>query len=166
MPRNHGFPHSWSRFFWPATCRQDADAAVADRARCRSTSSASCRSHIRAASNRYDTLARNTLQFLSGRQEVIGKRSRLVANSSAKKNHSRRFIWLLDTISGTRRATIRVFRIDNLDVLDTLGLKPRQAFRYSLNESMPSPGDWKAEIELADVDRKTNAAVSQCGARD
>ncbi|HEX2477455.1 MAG TPA: cytochrome c biogenesis protein ResB, partial [Lacipirellulaceae bacterium] len=79
----------------------------------------------------YDTLARNTLQIISSRQQVD------VWNSDGKVTDGVPAIeWLLDAISGHPRADDhRVFRIENLEVLDTLGLEHRPVFwRYSVNE--------------------------------
>jgi ABC-type transport system involved in cytochrome c biogenesis permease subunit len=79
----------------------------------------------------YDTLARNSLQILSGRQEVG------VINEQGKVDSQLPAIrWLLDAISDVKRAgDHRVFRVENLDLLDALGLEHRPLFwRYSLNE--------------------------------
>jgi ABC-type transport system involved in cytochrome c biogenesis permease subunit len=79
----------------------------------------------------YDTLARNSLQILSGRQEVG------VLNTRGKvESHLSAIRWLLDAISGANGAgDHRVFRVENLDLLDALGLEHRPLFwRYSLNE--------------------------------
>ena len=71
----------------------------------------------------YDTMARNLLTVLSGKGEV--KQS---SNVPAIR-------WLLDVIADTRTAQeYRVIRIENLDVLQTLGLEPRDGFRYSIEE--------------------------------
>ena len=68
----------------------------------------------------YDTLARNSLQILSGRQEV-GVIDAQAAKSSTELPAIR---WLLDAISGADAADDhRIFRIENLDLLDTLGLE-------------------------------------------
>jgi ABC-type transport system involved in cytochrome c biogenesis permease subunit len=79
----------------------------------------------------FDTLARNALQVLSSRQEVgvIDESGEITAHRPAIR-------WLLDTISGAKGANDeRVFRVENLDVLDTLGLERRPGYwRYSLNE--------------------------------
>jgi ABC-type transport system involved in cytochrome c biogenesis permease subunit len=94
----------------------------------------------------YDTVARNTLQHFSGRQEVIGESKKgWIAKLLRSKEKTPAIRWLLDTISGSPAADEhRVFRIDNPEVLDTLGLEPRTgSFRYSVN-------DFRAEIpELA-----------------
>ena len=90
----------------------------------------------------FDTLARNTLQVLSERQEVgvLGDDGKVASTQPAIR-------WLLDTISGAKGAQdARVFRIENLDLLDSLGLERRPQFwRYSLNEIRNKKTDVVAE---------------------
>ena len=53
----------------------------------------------------YDTLARNALQILSGRQEVIGKdKPGAMAKFMGTKEKSPAILWLLDVISGAPAA--------------------------------------------------------------
>ena len=86
----------------------------------------------------YDTLARNSLQILSGRQELatINNKGEVVSREPAIR-------WLLDVISDADGASDeRVFRIENLDLLNTLGLAPRPQFwRYSYNEITSKKAD-------------------------
>jgi ABC-type transport system involved in cytochrome c biogenesis permease subunit len=93
----------------------------------------------------YDTLARNALQILSGRQQVgvQNDKGEVVAYVPAIR-------WLLDVISDSPAAgDHRMFRIENLDLLDTLGLKHRPLFwRYSLNEIEKKPGELNRQIQL------------------
>ncbi len=95
----------------------------------------------------YDTLARNSLQILSTRQElgIIDDEGHVIRRDPAIR-------WLLDAISGAPGAgDHRVFYIENLDVLETLGLKPRPKFwRYSLNEILSKEGEIDRQIKLAD----------------
>lgn len=93
----------------------------------------------------YDSLARNTLQYLSAKQELI----REDADGTTHKEPAIR--WLLDTISSAPAANDnRVFRIDNPEVLDTLGLKPRPgSFRYSINELRPKIAELEKQWRLA-----------------
>ncbi|MCI0334712.1 MAG: cytochrome c biogenesis protein CcsA [Planctomycetes bacterium] len=106
----------------------------------------------------YDTLARNTLQYLSGKQEVIGEPKKgWLAKLLRRKEKTPAIHWLLDTISGSPAADEhRVFRIENLEVLDTLGLEPRAgSFRYSLNDFRPKLGELDKQARLvADVPEK------------
>ncbi|MEN8256154.1 MAG: cytochrome C biogenesis protein, partial [Verrucomicrobiota bacterium] len=62
-----------------------------------------------------DTFARNLLTILSGKQSVRVNGEKI---SAAK--------WLLDNVSGRPEAMdYEVFRIENLDLLSTLGLEER-----------------------------------------
>lgn len=97
----------------------------------------------------YDTLARNSLQILSGRQEVG------VQNDKGEVTTRLPAIrWLLDAISGAANGDDhRVFRVENLDLLDTLGLPHRPLFwRYSFNEIRAKkatvPGDSEITTEI------------------
>ena len=94
----------------------------------------------------YDTVARNALQILSGRQEVIVEQ----ATGNSRLPAIR---WLLDTIAGAPSAgDHRVFRIDNLELLDALDLQPREgSFRYSLNDVRDKLDALQKQIELADA---------------
>lgn len=80
----------------------------------------------------YDTLARNSLQILSGRQEV----AILDEKTGEVSGHLPAIKWLVDVISNAEDAgDHKVFRVENLDLLDALGLPHRPLFwRYSLNE--------------------------------
>lgn len=85
----------------------------------------------------FDTLARNVLTVIAGRSKVeldeqspspVGRLLGLKPKISATK-------WLLDAITNARAAQdYQIFRIDNLDLLQTLGLEPRDGFRYSVAE--------------------------------
>ncbi|MGE3808779.1 MAG: cytochrome c biogenesis protein, partial [Gemmataceae bacterium] len=70
-----------------------------------------------------DTFARVSLMTISNRQSLATDDGR---HESAVK-------WLLDTSAG-RGNEYPVFRIENIEVLDLLGLKNRSGFRYSYNE--------------------------------
>ena len=98
----------------------------------------------------YDTVARNALQVLSGRQEVIGEQKPgWFASLMDIKQKTPAIFWLLETLAGTDKCRdIRVFRIENLDLLETLGLKPRDGFRYSWNEIQSKPGEMHRQIDL------------------
>jgi ABC-type transport system involved in cytochrome c biogenesis permease subunit len=93
----------------------------------------------------YDTLARNSLQILSGRQQVgvQNAKGEVVAHLPAIR-------WLLDVISGSKAGDDhRVFRIENLDLLEALGLQHRPLFwRYSLNEIEKKPGELRRQVAL------------------
>ena len=78
-----------------------------------------------------DTLARNTLRIVSNKETFIA------GDQDPKKRPPKlpAIRWMLDVISGSPEArTHRVYRIDHLDVLATLGLERRKGFRYAEEE--------------------------------
>ncbi len=95
----------------------------------------------------YDTLARNSLQILSTRQEV----GVLDAKGSVT-SHLPAIRWLLDAISRAKGGDEhRVFRIENTDLIDALGLEHRPLFwQYSLKEIRSKEGELDRQIELAE----------------
>jgi ABC-type transport system involved in cytochrome c biogenesis permease subunit len=102
----------------------------------------------------YDTLALNTLQLISGRQELV------IIGKDGKKKYQPAIVWLLDVISGSDQAKdYQVFRVENLDLLDALGLEHRpQHWRYSLRELQKKPGELHRQIKMAsavDDDQRT-----------
>lgn len=90
-----------------------------------------------------DTLARTTLQYLSGRQEV--------QPVSESEEPTLAITWLLDTLTGAEAAReYRVLRIDNLELLDLLELPYRQgSYRYSLGEVLKKEAVLNRQVELA-----------------
>jgi ABC-type transport system involved in cytochrome c biogenesis permease subunit len=96
----------------------------------------------------YDTLARNSLQILSSRQElgIINEKGKIIDHKPAIR-------WLLDAISGAEAANDhRIFYVANLDLLETLGLKRRPKFwRYSHNEIHGKEGELDRQIKLAEA---------------
>lgn len=100
----------------------------------------------------YDTVARNSLQILSGRQEVIGKEKKGWLNKLMRRTEKTpAIVWLLDAISAAPAASEhRVFRIDNLELLETIGLEPREgSWRYSIREIQEHFDELKKQIDLA-----------------
>jgi ABC-type transport system involved in cytochrome c biogenesis permease subunit len=94
----------------------------------------------------YDTLARNSLQIISSRQEVsvIDDKGKVTKTLPAIQ-------WLLDVISGAEAADQhRVFRIENTDILATLGLEKRPLYwRYSMKELRKKDGELERQFQLA-----------------
>ena len=79
----------------------------------------------------FDTLARNTLNLLSDKTalEVADPKR---AGKTIKKPA---IYWMLEFLADTPEShDLRVFRVENLDVLQILGLERRKGFRYSLAE--------------------------------
>jgi ABC-type transport system involved in cytochrome c biogenesis permease subunit len=100
----------------------------------------------------YDTVARNTLQILSGKQEVIGKKMEGWFNKLMRRTEKTpAIVWLLDAISESPASgDHRVFRIENLELLDAVGLEPREgSWRYSLNDLRENFGEVERQIQLA-----------------
>jgi ABC-type transport system involved in cytochrome c biogenesis permease subunit len=99
----------------------------------------------------YDTVARNALQILSGRQEVIGKdKSGMFAKLMGAKEKTPAITWLLDVISGVPAADkYQVFRIENGELLQTLGLEPRDGLRYSIDEIRDKLDEVGKQVDLA-----------------
>ncbi len=94
-----------------------------------------------------DTLARTSLRKISDRDRF-----------EDKQGQKRPAVqWLLDMVARPEVFdTHKVFRIHNLEVLDTLGLERRKGFRYSLAEIRGSGGEMREE--LAKFDRQVDAA--------
>ena len=81
----------------------------------------------------FDTLARNTLRVISNKETVDD----FTKYEEGKRRQPQipAVRWLLDVMAGAPESNKhRVFRIDNLDVLETLGLPRRKGFRYALEE--------------------------------
>ena len=88
----------------------------------------------------FDTLARNSLRVISDRQTFVDQ-----------EGHRQPAIrWLLDVMARPDVADKHeVFRIQNLEVLDTLGLQPRRGFRYSVSEMLPRIEEFEKQFSSA-----------------
>ena len=99
-----------------------------------------------------DTLARNALSVVSNRGTLFVEPEnptglRKLFGIPIKRPATE---WLLDLISGTEASRHhRVIRIDNLDVLQTLGLETRDGYRYSLTEFFEHFNEFDKQIKLA-----------------
>lgn len=88
----------------------------------------------------FDTLARNSLRAISNRETF--------RDSNDKRQPAIR--WLLDVITTPQRAEQhRVMRIDNLEVLDTLGLKRRKSHLYSIAEIRGGVEAFEKQVDQA-----------------
>lgn len=86
-----------------------------------------------------DTFSRNLLTVLSDKQSIRIDGEKISAVQ-----------WLLDNISGRPEALDhRVFRVENLDLLTSLGLEERKGFRYSFRELLPNLGTLDAATRSA-----------------
>ena len=87
-----------------------------------------------------DTMARVVLKGLSEKQSYTDDKG--VVHPAVQ--------WLLDLITDTEAsAKQKVFRIDSPAVLATLALKPREGFRYSLDEFRDNMVDFQKQLNLA-----------------
>ena len=97
----------------------------------------------------FDTLARNSLRAIANREtfkDDTGKRQPAIR-------------WMLDVIASPAKAEKhKVFRIDNMEVLDTLGLKRRKGNLYSVAEIRQ--GIEAFEKQVAQARRKDVAELS------
>ncbi len=103
----------------------------------------------------YDTLARNSLQIISTRQEVA------VLDKEGKETGKLPAIrWLLDAITGIDNHP--VFRIDNTDLVDALELPRRPGvWRYSMMEIRHKEGELDRQIKLAEATKDNKRSLFQ-----
>lgn len=88
----------------------------------------------------FDTLARNSLRMVSDKEDFVDQNG--VTQPAIR--------WLLDVIADTEDVRKhRVFRIQNLDLLETLGLPRRKGFRYSIEEFAPKLEAYEEQVRLA-----------------
>jgi len=91
-----------------------------------------------------DTLARNTLQVVSNRETF----------KDENKKSQPAIRWLFDVISGSEAAEKhRVFRIENFDVLERLGLEPREGYLYSVAEIRTKADEFNSDVDKAQKKR-------------
>ena len=110
-----------------------------------------------------DTLARNALTVLSDKEtlELPEKKSGLMGLFGAHEK-APAIVWLLDLISDSPEAREhRCLRIDNLEVLQTLGLERRPGFRYSLEELYQREDEYIKQIGLADAVEEEQRSLTQ-----
>ncbi|HTU23967.1 MAG TPA: cytochrome c biogenesis protein CcsA, partial [Pirellulales bacterium] len=88
----------------------------------------------------FDTLARNSLLVLSGRQNFKDEEGQTQPATR----------WLLDVITRSKVSLEhRVFRIVNDELLALFHLAPRSGFLYSISEMQPHLKDFDAEVKAA-----------------
>jgi len=87
-----------------------------------------------------DTLARNSLRIISDKQTFV----------DGQGNRQPAIAWLLDLTGRPEvEAAHRVFRIENTEVLDSLGLQRRKGLRYSYAELAPRVDEVRKQANLA-----------------
>ncbi|MEC7695536.1 MAG: cytochrome c biogenesis protein CcsA [Planctomycetota bacterium] len=100
----------------------------------------------------FDTVAINSLRIISEKatfKDLAGK------SQPAQR-------WLLETIAHTPDSMdFRIFRIENFDLLHTLGLTRRKGFRYAYNELAPKLDAFKRQVALARKAGSKNASLYQ-----
>ncbi|MEQ8846209.1 cytochrome c biogenesis protein CcsA [Botrimarina sp.] len=104
-----------------------------------------------------DTLARTTLQALSGLQEVKPAGEDAEPTPAAE--------WLLDSVSQRDGWDAhRVFRIENVELLDLLGLPPRPgSYRYSYQEVMAEGERLGQQVDTAVAQARAIEAAGERG---
>lgn len=97
----------------------------------------------------FDTLARNTLRVLSNRETF----------RDAEDERQPAIAWLLDVMCQTDQSeSHRVIRIDNLEVLDLLGLQRRASHLYSISELRKEAVKFEEQVDKAQSDSRTLGA--------
>ncbi len=105
-----------------------------------STSSVSSRWWTTAVPNRWTAWRRTNLQILSGRQYFV----------DANGDRQPALRWFLDLITRPDiAAEHKIFRIENPEILTTLGLPSRQGFRYALSEFQDHLDALRQQVKLA-----------------
>ncbi len=95
-----------------------------------------------------DAIARNTLRFSSGREKIK-------LESREKVSAVR---WLAELLAGKPEAEqYPIFKIDNREVLHTLGLVPRKGNRFSYREISPRMGAFRDQVKLAQQAAASNS---------
>ncbi|MCA9120740.1 MAG: cytochrome c biogenesis protein CcsA [Planctomycetaceae bacterium] len=88
----------------------------------------------------FDTLARNSLRVMSTKEQL----------KDGTGNTQPAIVWLMDVISGAKAGTKhQVFKIDNLELLETLKLTRRKGGLYSLDEIEPRMEEFRKQVRLA-----------------
>ena len=100
----------------------------------------------------FDTLARNSLRIISEKTTFKDQKGERQGASQ----------WLIGVIAHADHSLDdKVFRIDNFDVLHTLGLSRRKGFRYAYNEMAPRIDTFKKQVQQARSVDKAQLSVYQ-----
>lgn len=122
-----------------------------------------------------DTLARNSLRIISDRQTFVDNPSQNLEQppptddqpsdaTTLQKNSIRlpAIRWFLDVIANAPLAgKHKIFRIENREVLQILGLPPRKGYRYALEEFRDCLPELLTQIEKAQSLPAENLSVFQ-----
>ncbi len=105
----------------------------------------------------FDSLARNSLLILSGKQEY--------KDAEGRKQPAIR--WLLDVISGKSDSRkLNVFRITNLELLKILKLEPREGFTYCVDDFADRMPEFVEALQSVENVPKESLTVYQRSVRD
>ncbi len=100
----------------------------------------------------FDTIARNSLRAISDRESFV----------DSQQNRHSATEWLLGVISGSAKAKqYEVIRIENLDVLNTLGLERKEGFRYCINDVVKNLSQLVEQIGQAQRTPKSQQSLHQ-----
>ncbi|HUY33595.1 MAG TPA: cytochrome c biogenesis protein CcsA [Pirellulales bacterium] len=103
----------------------------------------------------FDTLARNSLR-------VIADSESFETGDGDGEHREPAVKWLLDAITDSPEATRhKVFRIENLDLLNALGLKRRQGYRYSIDEFRDAIHKFEDEVRKAHAKKSRDVDTYQ-----
>ncbi len=92
----------------------------------------------------FDTLARNALRIISDKQTFLDETDKTPVKSQPAIK------WLLDVVARPRDAfNHKVFRIENLEVLATLGLERRDGYRYAISEFRKQIEEFERQAKMA-----------------
>ncbi|HEV3136463.1 MAG TPA: cytochrome c biogenesis protein CcsA, partial [Pirellulales bacterium] len=104
----------------------------------------------------FDTVARNALRYLSGKQTFVDETLKPAKQTQSADK------WLLDVIARPEAAVKhKVFRIENVDVVDMLGLKRREGLRYAVAEFSGHIDELDRQSELAQALEPAKMSVYQ-----
>ena len=98
-----------------------------------------------------DSAARSALLTITGRTRVSQGEGR-------EKSYIPAIQWLLEVISDAKIADERhIFRIENLEVQETVGVKKRDEMRYARNEIQSRAEEFKKQFDLASRQSRDDA---------
>ena len=102
----------------------------------------------------FDSMARNSLRIISGRQTFVPADARTrrswFGSGPDKPIKEPATRWLLDVMAGKDNADAhRVFRIEHAGVLEAMGVQARSGWRYALNELKESLSPLAEQVDQA-----------------
>ncbi len=110
-----------------------------------------------------DTLVRNTLRITSNRETIRMEEKEATDDTPAQEAETLDGTqWFLEMIAGSRKALQRpIVKIDNDELLSTLGLERRKSHRYTLGELQPKLAELTAATrEARELNEKSPGSLS------